>query len=143
MSRENENNRKLSPSEKARGIKFETQKSIMIDKGFEVKDLTIGLVYANIMAFVLAIPIIVCFAIVYILLTKVSITEKNDESSDEPNISISTAVRLSVSVLSSAVPKTAETAEFIRASFCTAAEPDAIKTGKKNTALANPRPGNF
>ena len=67
MSRENENNRKLSPAENARKAKFEIQKNILLDKGFVVKDLTIGLVYANIMAFVLAIPIIVCFAIVYIL----------------------------------------------------------------------------
>lgn len=66
MNRENENNRKLSPSEKERRVKFEAQKNILVDKEYEVKDLTIGLVYANIMSFVLAIPIIVCLAIVYV-----------------------------------------------------------------------------
>lgn len=33
MSRENENNRKLSPAENARKAKFEIQKNILLDKG--------------------------------------------------------------------------------------------------------------
>lgn len=65
MSREKENNRELSPAEKERTINFEKLKKELADKGYEERDLTIGVVYANVMALVLAAPIILCFAILF------------------------------------------------------------------------------
>ena len=62
-----ENNRNLTPAEETRRINFEIKKKALIDHGYEAKDLTIGLVYANVMAFVLAMPIIGCFAAVYMI----------------------------------------------------------------------------
>ena len=53
-----EKERKLTPAEEARKIAFEKTKKELLDKGYEEKDLTVGIVYANVMALVLALPIV-------------------------------------------------------------------------------------
>jgi len=58
-----EKNRKLTPVEEARKNAFEILKKELYDKGYKEKNLTVGIVYANVMAFVLALPIVLCFAI--------------------------------------------------------------------------------
>lgn len=65
MNREKENNRELSSAEKKRSIRFEKTKKELCEKGYEVQDLTIGIVYANVMAVVLTLPIIFCLAALY------------------------------------------------------------------------------
>lgn len=67
MNRENENNRELSAAEKARSESFEKAKKQLIENGYEEMDLTVGLVNANIMAFVLSLPFIILFAVLFAL----------------------------------------------------------------------------
>lgn len=67
MNREQERARELSPAEKARSAEFEKAKRGLEEKGYEAKDLTVGLVYANIMAIVLTFPIILCFGALFVI----------------------------------------------------------------------------
>ncbi len=59
-------NRKLSKSEQKRKKLYEEKKKELLAQGYEEKDLTIGVVYANIMAFVLGLPIIILLLILFI-----------------------------------------------------------------------------
>ena len=59
-------NRKLSESEQKRKKLYEEKKNELLAQGYEEKDLTIGVVYANIMAFVLGLPIIILLLILFI-----------------------------------------------------------------------------
>lgn len=59
-------NRKLSESEQKRKKLYEEKKKELLAQGYEEKDLTIGVVYANIMAFVLGLPIIILLLILFI-----------------------------------------------------------------------------
>lgn len=59
-------NRKLSKSEQKRKKLYEEKKNELLAQGYEEKDLTIGVVYANIMAFVLGLPIIILLLILFI-----------------------------------------------------------------------------
>ena len=52
MNREKEDNRKLSKAEKSRSEYFEKIKKELLEQGYKSTDLTIGLVYVNIMAFI-------------------------------------------------------------------------------------------
>ncbi len=65
MNREKEQNRKLSKAERLRSEKFNKIKEELMEKGYESIDLTIGIVYANKMAFVLTLPVIIGFAVVF------------------------------------------------------------------------------
>lgn len=75
MNRENENNRNLTPDEKARSLRFEKAKNDLLQKGYAEKDLTVGLVHANIMAIVLGLPIILCLAAAFFLCNKGILSE--------------------------------------------------------------------
>lgn len=57
--KEKENERKLSKSELKRKEIFDRQRKLLSERGYEEKDLTISLVLANVLAFVLGIPIII------------------------------------------------------------------------------------
>lgn len=70
---ENENTRVLSESEKKRKIVFEKAKEELTAKGYEEKDLTVGIVYANVMALVLGLPFAVLFGALYLILNPVDL----------------------------------------------------------------------
>lgn len=59
-------NRKLSKAEEKRKTLYEEKKKELLAQGYEEKDLTIGIVYANIMAIVLGLPIIILLLILFI-----------------------------------------------------------------------------
>lgn len=59
-------NRKLSKAEEKRKKLYEEKKKELIAKGYEEKDLTISVVKANVMAFVLGMPIIILLFILFI-----------------------------------------------------------------------------
>lgn len=58
--------RKLSKGEEKRKKLYEEKKKELIEQGYEEKDLTISVVYANIMALVLGLPIIIFLFIIFI-----------------------------------------------------------------------------
>lgn len=60
-----EDNRKLSKAEQKRKEQFELLKGKMESEGYEQEDLTIGIVYANVMAIVLCLPIVIAFSVAY------------------------------------------------------------------------------
>ncbi len=62
----NNDNRKLTKDEQARKSEFENLKSSLEEQGYKSDDLTIGILYANIMAFALGIPIIILLGIVFL-----------------------------------------------------------------------------
>ena len=57
-AKQKEGNRKLTKAEQKRKEQFEITKAQMEAKGYIAEDLTIGIGYANVMAFVLGLPII-------------------------------------------------------------------------------------
>ena len=57
--------RKLSKGEEKRKKLYEEKKKELIEQGYEEKDLTISVVYANIMALVLGLPIIIFLFIIF------------------------------------------------------------------------------
>ena len=57
--------RKLTKAEEKRKKIYEEEKQKLIDAGYTEKDLTIGVVYANVMAFVLGLPIIIVLGILF------------------------------------------------------------------------------
>ena len=57
--------RKLTKAEEKRKKIYEEEKKKLIDAGYAEKDLTIGVVYANVMAFVLGLPIIIVLGILF------------------------------------------------------------------------------
>ena len=57
--------RKLTKAEEKRKKIYEEEKQKLIDAGYTEKDLTIGVVYANVMAFVLGLPIIIVLGIFF------------------------------------------------------------------------------
>ena len=60
-----ENKRKLTKAEQLRKMEFEKLKARLEGQGYKAQDLTIGLVYANVMALVLGIPIVVILGIAF------------------------------------------------------------------------------
>lgn len=60
------NIRKLSKAEEKRKKLYEDKKNKLLAQGYEEKDLTIGIAYANIMAIVLGMPIIIFLLIIFI-----------------------------------------------------------------------------
>ena len=65
MKKTDDKDRKLTKAEQKRWDKFLQGKGEFEQNGYEMKEHTLGLVYANIMAFVVAIPIIVPFALLF------------------------------------------------------------------------------
>lgn len=65
MSREAENNRQLSPAEQRRKENFEKIKEELLQNGYREKDLTVGIVDANVMTLVVATPVMLLFAVLY------------------------------------------------------------------------------
>ena len=59
-------NRKLSKAEEKRKKLYEEKKKELIAQGYEEKDLTISVLKANVMAFVLGLPIIILLLILFI-----------------------------------------------------------------------------
>lgn len=64
--REKERGRALSPAEQRRKARFERQKAELEAQGYVMRDLTVGLVYANVMALVLALPVCAPFVAVFL-----------------------------------------------------------------------------
>ena len=56
-------NRKLSKAEEKRKKLYEEKKKELLAQGYEEKDLTISVLRANVMAFVLGLPIIILLLI--------------------------------------------------------------------------------
>jgi len=69
--RENTENRKLTEAEERRTKIFEEKRKQFIAEGYQEKDLTVGIVYANIMSFVFGIPLILPLTVVYIKLNPI------------------------------------------------------------------------
>ncbi|MGM9532439.1 DUF3267 domain-containing protein [Intestinibacter sp.] len=57
--------RKLTKAEEKRKKIYEEEKQKLIEDGYTERDLTIGIVYANVMAFVLGLPIIIVLGIFF------------------------------------------------------------------------------
>ena len=57
--------RKLTKAEEKRKKIYEEEKQRLIESGYTEKDLTISVVYANVMAFVLGLPIIIVLGILF------------------------------------------------------------------------------
>lgn len=62
-----EENRKLTPAEEARSIRFEETKKELLSRGYRAEEMTIGIVYANVMAVVLVLPLVICLAVLFCL----------------------------------------------------------------------------
>lgn len=58
LNRDRDGNRKLSKAEFERKCRYEEMKAGLEDKGYAAEELTVGLVYANVMAFVLGLPVV-------------------------------------------------------------------------------------
>ena len=67
MGRKQEKQRKLTATEQKRKEKFEILEAELAEQGYCKKDLTISIAYANVMAIVLGLPIIVVLVIAFIL----------------------------------------------------------------------------
>lgn len=63
--RKKENRRRLTHAEQKRKAAFEAREGELAAQGYAKHDLTIGLAYANVMAFVLGVPLIVVLEIAY------------------------------------------------------------------------------
>ena len=61
-----EKERKLTKAEEKRKKIYEEEKQKLIEAGYTEKDLTIGIVYANVMAFVLGLPIIIVLGALFL-----------------------------------------------------------------------------
>lgn len=72
---ENEKERKLSPAEEKRRVIFEKTKEEFAQKGYTEKDMTIGVVYANVMAVLLALPFAVLFGVLFLVLRENAVGE--------------------------------------------------------------------
>lgn len=57
--------RKLSKAEERRKIEFEKMRANLLSQGYEEKELTCSVLYANVMAIVVAIPIILIMSILF------------------------------------------------------------------------------
>ena len=67
MRKEKEGQRKLTEAEQARKLEFERTKEELFAKGYEEHDLTMGVVFANVMAIFLCIPLILPFLYAFAL----------------------------------------------------------------------------
>ncbi len=60
--------RKLTKAEQKRQERFEITRAELENKGYEMKEHTLGLVYANFMAFIVAIPFLISPVLIYLLI---------------------------------------------------------------------------
>ena len=67
LSKDAENKRRLSKAEEKRRTVFEMKKKEFLSQGWHTADLTVGMVYANVMAILLGLPIILFLLILYLL----------------------------------------------------------------------------
>ena len=67
LSKDAENKRRLSKAEEKRRTVFEMKKKEFLSQGWRTADLTVGMVYANVMAILLGLPIILFLLILYLL----------------------------------------------------------------------------
>ena len=67
VKKTDEKTRKLTKAEQKRQEKFEITKQELLSEGYEMKEHTLGIVYANVMAFVIAIPLMLPVIAAYIL----------------------------------------------------------------------------
>ena len=68
MKKTDDKERKLTKAEQKRVEKFEITKQELFSEGYEMKEHTLGIVYANVMAFVVAFPIMLPMLCLYYLL---------------------------------------------------------------------------
>ena len=59
MGKQERDTRELTKAEKKRDDQYRRLYRQLVQEGYEANDLTIGLVYANVMAFVLGLPIVI------------------------------------------------------------------------------------
>ena len=78
MKKTDDKERKLTKAESKRLEKFEVTKQSLIDAGYEMKEHTLGIVYANIMAFVVALPFLLPVIILYAFFDGGYIIEKGE-----------------------------------------------------------------
>ncbi|MCR4563671.1 MAG: DUF3267 domain-containing protein [Clostridiales bacterium] len=78
MKKTDEKTRKLTKAEQKRQEKFEIKKAELEEQGYEMKEHTLGITYANIMAFVVALPLIIPVIVLYVLFDGGYIIEKGD-----------------------------------------------------------------
>lgn len=67
MSKQAEKQRKLTAAEQRRKVQLEQLEKALCAQGYQKHDLTIGLVYANVMASVLGLPIIALLCVAFFL----------------------------------------------------------------------------
>ena len=67
LSKDAENKRRLSKAEEKRRTVFEMKKKEFLSQGWHTADLTVGMVYENVMAILLGLPIILFLLILYLL----------------------------------------------------------------------------
>lgn len=67
MNKHKEKQRKLTKAEWRRKERFEQMETALSSQGYQKKDLTIGLVFANVMALVLCLPVIIVFFIAFFM----------------------------------------------------------------------------
>lgn len=65
LEKQMENNRKLTKAEEKRKASFEVKKAELEAEGWHMEDLTVGLIYANVMALALCLPVIAVLALIY------------------------------------------------------------------------------
>jgi hypothetical protein len=78
MKKTDEKERKLTKAESKRLEKFEIKKSQLLEQGYEMKEHTLGITYANVMAFVVAIPFLLPVILIYTLADGGCIIEKGE-----------------------------------------------------------------
>ena len=76
QTKEQENRRPLTKAEQLRKERFEAQKAELEAQGYRTEDLTIGLVYANVMAIVLGLPVVIILGICFFLKTQLCSGER-------------------------------------------------------------------
>jgi len=70
MKKTDDKTRKLTKAEQKRLEKFEITKAQLEEQGYEMKEHTLGIVYANVMAFVIAIPLMLPVILAYAFLDR-------------------------------------------------------------------------
>lgn len=70
MKKTDEKARKLTKAEQKRLEKFEIKKAQLLADGYEMKEHTLGIVYANVMAFVIAVPLMLPVILAYAFLDR-------------------------------------------------------------------------
>ena len=78
MNKNDDKERKLSKAELKRQAEFEEVKEQLLSEGYEMKEHTLGIIYANVMALVIALPLMLPFIAAYIITKGGYIMEDGD-----------------------------------------------------------------